>query len=366
VVKYINESRSMGITVLPPDVNSSDLNFTPVGEAIRFGLAAIKNVGEGTARAIIESRTRLGGFKTIYDFCDDVDPRVLNKRALESLIKSGAMDTLGARERLLATMDEAITSAQKMGHHKAVGQSGLFGGSIDAHAFHRELHEAEPWAEHERLAGEFATLGFYVSGHPLSKYADRLRDLRAIELGTFETRRNGEDVAVAGIIVSIRAMRSRRGARWAILSMQDPTGMAEVLVFPESFSKLELILKSGAMLFVRGRVTVEDAGTRLVASDASLIEDVAEPPPSLIRIRLDRDAVNDDLLDSIKEILTARPGVCPVEFEIAGAEGELLRVEAGQHVRADRDLISELSEICGEASIQVIREAARAARSSAA
>jgi DNA polymerase-3 subunit alpha len=362
VVKYLNEARGMGITVQPPDVNSSDLYFTPVDEAIRFGLAAIKNVGEGTARAILESRTRLGGFKTIFDFCDDVDPRVLNKRALESLIRSGAMDSLGAREQLLATMDDAITSAQKMGHHRSVGQSGLFGGSAAARGFHRELREADPWAEHDRLAGEYATLGYYVSGHPLSKYADRLRELRAVSLGTMEGRRAGEEIAVAGIVVAIRQMRSKRGARWAILSLQDETGMVEVLVFPEAFSKLEAVLKSGAMLFMRGRVNVEEAGTRLAATEARLIEDVAEPPISLIRVRLTREAVNDELLDSINEILAERPGVCPVEFELISTDGDSVSIQSSKNVRAERELIEELRELCGPGAVEAIRESARAAR----
>jgi DNA polymerase-3 subunit alpha len=361
VVKYLNEARGMGITVMPPDVNSSDLYFTPVGEAIRFGLAAIKNVGEGTAKAILESRTRLGGFKTIFEFCDDVDPRVLNKRALESLIRSGAMDTLGAREQLLATMDDAITSAQKMGHHRSVGQSGLFGGSAAAPGFQRELREADPWAEHDRLSGEYSTLGFYVSGHPLSKYSDRLRELRAVGLGTMEGRKAGEEIAVAGIVVAIRQMRSRRGARWAILSLQDETGMVEVLVFPESFSKLELLLKSGAMLFMRGRVNVEDAGTRLAASDAKLIEDVAEPPVAMIRMKLNRESVNEELIDSIDEILAERPGVCSVEFELFSIEEGIVRIQSNRHVRADRELIEELRELCGHEAVQVIRETVRAA-----
>jgi DNA polymerase-3 subunit alpha len=361
VVKYINESRGMGITVLPPDVNSSDLNFTPVGEAIRFGLAAIKNVGEGTARAILESRTRIGGFKTMYDFCDDVDPRVLNKRALESLIKSGAMETLGQRERLFASMDDAIVSAQKLGHHKAVGQSGLFGGSLPAEIYERELREADPWAEHDRLAGEYATMGFYVSGHPLAKYADRLRDLRAVELGSFEARKNNEEVAVAGIVVTIRSMRSRKGARWAILSLQDPTGMLEVLAFPESFAKLENVLKAGAMLLVRGRVTVEDAGTRLVISDAKPIEDAVESPISLLRVRMARESVSDVMLDSLKSLLNGKPGICAVELGLVFPDGKELRLGATQHVRADRNLIEELQDLCGADAVEVIRESSRAA-----
>jgi DNA polymerase-3 subunit alpha len=235
---------------------------------------------------------------------------------------------------------------------------------MPAEIYQRELREADPWAEHDRLAGEYATMGFYVSGHPLAKYADRLRDLRAIELGSFETHRNGEEVAVAGIIVTIRSMRSRKGARWAILSLQDPTGMIEVLVFPESFAKLEAVLKGGAMLLMRGRVQVEDAGTRLVASDAKPIEDVAEPPVAIIRLTLDRDTVNDEMLDALKALLNARPGVCAIEFELLSADGKALRIEAGQHVRADKTLVDELRELCGAGAVEVIRETARAAASS--
>jgi DNA polymerase-3 subunit alpha len=223
------------------------------------------------------------------------------------------------------------------------------------------LHDAYPWAEHDRLAGEYATLGYYVSGHPLSKYADRLRELRAVSLGTMEGRRAGEEIAVAGIVVATRQMRSRRGARWAILSLQDETGMVEVLVFPEAFSKLEPVLKSGAMLFMRGRVNVEEAGTRLAASDARLIEDVAEPPISLIRVRLAREAVNDELLDSINEILAERAGVCPVEFELASADGDSVRIQSSKNVRADRELVEELRELCGPGAVEVVRESARAA-----
>jgi DNA polymerase-3 subunit alpha len=169
VVKYINESRGMGITVLPPDVNSSDLNFTPVGEAIRFGLQAIKNVGENTVMGILEARAKLGRFTSIYQFCDNIDPRLLNKRVVESLIKSGAMDSLGSRRsQLFAVIDRAMERAQRRLREKTSGQHGLFGGA--AHAAEPEdepLPDLEEWPEHEMLASEFATVGFFIYGHTI-------------------------------------------------------------------------------------------------------------------------------------------------------------------------------------------------------
>ncbi len=367
VVKYINEARGMSITVLPPDVNSSDLYFTPANGAIRFGLAAIKNVGEGAARSMIAARTKSGNFTSIFSFCENVDPKVLNKRALESLIKSGAMDSIGPRERLIATLDEAIVSAQKLGYQRAVGQSGLFGGAAAPvmHASH-ELRDAEPWPEHERLAGEYATLGFYVSGHPLERYADRLRELRVLELGAIDENNAGEDVAIAGIVVAVRPMRSKKGARWAIFTLQDMSGVLEVLAFPESFARMEGTLKSGAMLVVRGRVNVEDAGTRIVAADARAIEDIAEAPPSLVRVRLDLGSVNEELLDRLKDVFRTKPGGCGVAFDFFSVDGTLAAtLDSKQYIRPDQALVQSVRDLCGPDSVELIRDGNAGASSGA-
>src|SRR6202795_1516827 len=164
VVKYINEARGMSISILPPDVNESDLYFTPVGESIRFGLAAIKNVGENTAKAIRESRLSQGEFRSLYEFCERIEPRFLNKRVFESLIKSGAMDSLGARESMLASVDDAVNALQRASRMRESGQHGLFGTVAAPAPILFELRDAAPCSEEERLTSEYAMLGFYVSG----------------------------------------------------------------------------------------------------------------------------------------------------------------------------------------------------------
>ena len=199
VVKYIHEARDMGITVLPPDVNTSDVDFTPVGEAIRFGLRAIKNVGENTVKGIFQAREALGRFRSIFEFCEAVDTRLLNRRVLESLIKSGAMDSLSARRaQLFGVIDRAMEHAQKQQRERSSGQHGLFGvaegQAAAAGSFNESLPDIEEWPEHELLAAEYATLGFYISGHPLAKHAARLKELSAVELGALEGKRSGEDV----------------------------------------------------------------------------------------------------------------------------------------------------------------------------
>src|ERR1700730_13849085 len=255
VVKYIHEARGMGITVLPPDVNTSDLDFTPVGERIRFGLRAIKNVGENTVRGILEARQKLGKFRSIFELCDSVDPRLLNRRVLESLVKSGALDSLGARRsQLYQVIDRGMERGQKIQRDSASTQHGLFlAGASSQGPSEPALPDAEEWPEYELLANEFATLGFYISGHPLDKYYARLKDVKAVELAAMEGRRNGEEVAIGALVSSTRPMRSRKGDRWAILNLQDMTGELEALVFPEAFARLEAMLNSGGALLLRRR-----------------------------------------------------------------------------------------------------------------
>src|SRR5579862_5082314 len=323
VVKYINEARSMGITVLPPNVNSSDVDFTPLGDQIRFGLRAIKNVGENTVKGILAAREALGRFTDFFEFCGSIDTRLTNKRVLESLVRSGAMDGLGGhRAQMIAAIDRAIERSNKMQRARESGQHGLFGGASPEAAAPREsLPDVDQWSEHEQLAAEYSVLGFYVSGHPLDKFAGRLQELEAIDLSTMESRRNGEEIVVGGIIVQSRSMRSRRGARWAILTLQDRTGVVEALVFPEAFQKLEPILKAATPLLVKARVAIEDVGTRLIVSDARLLDQVMERPPTALRVRVGLNLFHNGELDRLQEIFRMHPGRCRVEFEVVREDG---------------------------------------------
>jgi DNA polymerase-3 subunit alpha len=360
VVKYINEARSMGITVLPPDVNSSDLNFTPVGEAIRFGLCAIKNVGENTVKGILAARTELRRFTNFFEFCEAVDTRLMNKRVLESLVRSGALDGLGGhRAQMIAAIDRAMERSQKIQRAKESGQHGLFGGGAAAVVPPAEaLPDVDEWPEHELLAAEYATLGFFISGHPLDKYAGLLQEYNAVELSSIEGRRNGEDIVVAGIIVQMRPMRSRRGARWAILTLQDRTGVIEALAFPEAFQKLEPILKAATPLLVKARVAVEDVGTRLIVSDAKLLDQVSPPAkngsPKRLRVRVVLNAMDADAINRLQSLFTSRPGRCRVEFDLVKEDGLEATLEASSTVRADPELVERVREICGADSVEVV------------
>jgi DNA polymerase-3 subunit alpha len=362
VVKYINEARGMGIRVLPPDVHESGLYFTPVGDDIRFGLAAIKNVGENTAKAICAIRTEHGDFHGFFGFCEAIESKFINKRVLESLTKAGALDCLGgSRGRVYAAIDQGINRGQKKSQAKAVGQGGLFlvssgasSTSGDSHWQQTELPPAEDWSEEQQLAGEYSVLGFYISGHPLDKYAGRLKDLNAIELSTMESRRNGEDIVVAGIIVQMRPMRSRRGARWGIFTLQDRTGVIEALAFPEAFGKLELVLKTNTPLLVKGRVAIEDVGTRLIVADARLLDSVADKIPTHLRVRVDLSTVDSGALDRLEKLFGSHPGRCKVSFDLVQNDGSEATLDSGRAVQADRELVERVREICGSDSVAVV------------
>jgi DNA polymerase-3 subunit alpha len=355
VVKYINETRGMGISILPPDVNESDLYYTPVGEAIRFGLAAIKNVGENTAKAIRESRMDAGEFKSLYDFCERIEPRFLNKRVFESLIKSGALDSLGPRESMLASVDDAIAALQRASRIRESGQHGLFGAAAAPAPIPFELREAELWSEEERLGSEYAMLGFYVSGHPLARYSSQLAELKAVSLDLVEEQRNGKEITVAALIVGARPMRSRKGARWAIFSIQDMTGVQELLAFPESFGRLEQVLRPGIPLLLKVRVQVEEAGTRLSLQEARRLQELAERPGfNEFRVRLMLRELSDEVLERLEELLAGSPGPCQVVFELSRPDGSSAVLQTQRRVKVTTELAEAVRQVCGEHAIAVV------------
>jgi DNA polymerase III subunit alpha len=355
-VKYINEARGMAISILPPDVNESDLYFTPVGDAIRFGMAAIKNVGENTAKAIRESRLNTGEFRSLYDFCERVETRFLNKRVFESLIKSGAVDSLGGREQMLASVDDAIVALQRAARTRESGQHGLFfGGASSEPKVHFELREAPSWSEEERLASEYAMLGFYVSGHPLEKYASLLKEMNVLCLEQVEGQRNGKELMVAGLVVGSRPMRSRKGARWAIFTLQDMTGVQELLTFPESFARLESVLKPGTPLLLKVKVHIEESGTRLSLQEARRLEDIAHRTAAPeFRVRLDLQNLSEEIIERLEALLANAPGPSIVIFELRSSDGTVAMLQSQQRIRVQPELVEAVRQICGQQAIQMV------------
>jgi DNA polymerase-3 subunit alpha len=362
VVKYINECREMGIAVEAPDINISDANFTPHGEAIRFGLAAVKNVGGNAIESIVAARKKLGSFKSIYEFCENVDLRLLNKRVLESLVKSGAMDSLGRRAQLMAVLDKAMEGAQKAQRDAESGQHGLFGVFAQEEVFvdNHKLPNIPDWDEHVRLAAEKEILGFFISGHPLEKYKDKLEDLRALstqEMGAMKSSTGkDETITTAGIITNLRVLKSKKGDFYAQANLEDMSGTVEMLVFPDAYRKLSEKVKWEVPVLIKGGVRIEEgANPKLTVSDIFSLEEHKVPLPRSLRIRIPVQNTLDTTVDALHSLFTERKGEAKVLFDVEREGDFMVVMEAeGYNVLPDRNFIARVEELCGRGAVRVI------------
>ncbi len=362
VVKYINECREMGIAVEAPDINVSDANFTPHGSAIRFGLAAVKNVGHNAIESIVAGRKQLGRYGSIYEFCDKVDLRLLNKRVLESLIKSGAMDALGRRSQLMTVLDRAIDRAQKTQRDAESGQHGLFGVFQDEEVsvVNDKLPDTPDWDEHTRLANEKEILGFFITGHPLEKYRDKLEDLRALSTEEISAMKSStgkdENITTAGIITSIRVLKSKRGDFYAQGTLEDMAGSVEMLVFPEAYRKLQDKVKLEVPVLVRGGVRIEEgANPKLTVNEINSLEDAKVPLPNSLRIRIPLESSGESTVDALHSLCAQRKGQAKVLFDVERQGDFMVVMEAeGYNVEPDRNFIARVEELCGRGAVRVI------------
>jgi DNA polymerase-3 subunit alpha len=372
VVKYIGECKELAIQVLPPDVQLSGAQFTPYEGAIRFGLAAVKNVGGNAIESIMQAREIAGGrFKSLWEFCEKVDLRVMNKRVIESLIKSGALDTLGKRGQLFAAVDKAMERAQKSQKDAAQGQAGLFGLFDDGPAVHTvdELPKTSDWEESERLAYEKEVLGFFVSGHPLDKYAEKLRNLpgvipvsEALERKPAERRWGKEsdpadELQIAGMIHGLRVQKSKRDQKlYAQASLEDATGKIELIAFSRDYERLAEQLKMEAPVLIRGTLMgEEDSAPKLSIISIHALDSVQVKLPAGIRIRISLDLATEEMFSTIRSAADAAPGPGKVMFHLEKKGEYAVILEPGKmSVAADKGWIERVEELTGRGTVQIV------------
>jgi DNA polymerase-3 subunit alpha len=377
VVKYIQECKELGIRVEPPDVRISDASFTPHGDAIRFGLTAIKNVGGNAIESILTVRRELeekgSAFTTFWEFCEKVDLRLLNKRVLESLIKAGALDSMGSRAQLTAAVDRAIERGQKAQKDAAQGQHGLFGLFNEAPANGRsanDLPHIADWDENQRLSSEKEVLGFFVSGHPLDKYAEKLRNLSnvvstaaALEMKPppapkwGQQRDPGDEISIAGVLVGMRAAKSKRTEKmYAQGQLEDSYGKIEVVCFPKDYEKLAEKLKTEAAVLVRGVLTgEEESAPKLAISGLQPLDEVQIRLPTGVRLRLNLDVANEEMLAAVRAKIDAAPGPGKLMMHLQKkGHYEVILEPAGISVAADRGWIESIEELVGRGAVQVL------------
>ena len=362
VVKYINECREMGIAVEPPDINVSDANFTPHGPAIRFGLAAVKNVGHNAIESIVAGRKKLGCYRSIFEFCENVDLRLLNKRVLESLVKSGAMDSLGRRAQLMAVLDKAIERAQKTQRDAESGQHGLFGvfQPDESHSDNEQLPASPDWDEHVRLAAEKEILGFFITGHPLEKYRDKLADLRALSTAEISAIKastgKDETILTAGIITNLRVLKSKKGDFYAQGALEDMVGSVEMIVFPEAYRRLQDKVKLEVPVLVRCGLRVEEGtNPKLTVTDILPLEEARVPWPRSLRIRIPLESSTESTVDALQALCLEKRGEAKVLFDVERAGDFMVVMEAeGYNVQPDRNFMTRVEQLCGRGAVRVI------------
>jgi DNA polymerase-3 subunit alpha len=350
---YLGECRHMGITVLPPDVNSSSANFTAVGGDIRFGLTAVRNVGANVVDAIVEAREAKGGFTSFTDFLDKVPAVVCNKRTIESLIKAGAFDSLSpSRRALLLVHEQAVDAVVGLKRKEAEGQFDLFAdtGADDAVTVNVVVPDVPEWDKKQRLAFEREMLGLYVSDHPLSGLEHVLAsaaDCSIVTLLADENRPEGSMVTVCGLISSLQRKMSKNGNPWAAVTLEDIDGSVEVLFFGETYLSYATVLAEDAVVTVRGRVRRRDETVQLQAVEVS-IPDVSAVDARPVTIAMQVSRCTPPVVEKLREILATHPGVTEVNLRLTQpGRATVIRLEDTLRIERSPALFGDLKALLG-------------------
>ncbi len=359
VVNYIGECKAMGIAVLPPDVNESGASFTPVAGGIRFGLTAVKNVGDGAVESIIAARTDGSPFASLFDFCRRVDSAKVNRRVIESLIDCGAFDFTGAgRARLAAAIDAAASDAARFVQARDQGQASLFdfapSGAPETSAAAPPLPDVPPWTEAETLKREKESLGLYVSGHPLSRYAEELARGATVRTSDLESVQDGKEITICGIVSALKERTAKKtGEKMATFSIEDLEGSVDAIVFPELYRQAGHLLAADAPLLVTGQVAREENGIKIRASGVKEFSGSTRRNTARIDIRIRATGTTADELARLRDILKRHRGTCPVFLHILQPSETRAVIAAGEDLAAvpSDPLVSDIESLLGNGSV---------------
>jgi DNA polymerase-3 subunit alpha len=354
---YLAECRRMGIKVLPPCVNSSDANFTPVGGDIRFGLSAVRNVGGNVVASITVTRKANSGFTDFADYLRKVDALACNKRTVEALIKAGAFDSLGHhRKGLIQIYEASIDAVLSTKRAEAIGQFDLFGLDDAADSglgdlFAVRVPEGE-WDKSVLLNFEREMLGLYVSDHPLLGVEHILRTASEVSIADLQSEavKDGQMVTVAGILSSVTRRMTKDGKAWAQVTLEDLEGSVEVLFFPASYAQVGLQIAEDAIVVIKGRVDSREDTIRLIGSELSL-PNLSEGPRGPVRVTVDQARATPPVIERLREILASHPGTTEVHLELGFGHRHVMRLPDQLRVHASQALMGDLKALLGPNAI---------------
>ncbi len=358
VVKYIGESHDMGLEILPPDINKSDFRFTVEDGNIRFGLAAVKNVGQGAVEELLAIRRKNGPFKSPFDLFRDHDAKILNRKAVESLIKAGAFDSLGwKRSQCYHMLDRMIEFGHEIQRAKATEQNSLFSdGPAPEPEIPDEVREMREWDESHVLSYEMDALGLYVTGHPLGQYKGRLSRLVPRSLSELDDERDfDKEIRAAGVVSTLKQLRTRKDERMATFVLEDMTDKIEVVAFPDAFGKSGAYLREGQLVWIKGKYLGEGENRRISLSQAMPLAEAFEKQAKRVIVRIFLPGLEEATLAELKTILDNHEGKCPVFFELESPHSFKLTAQSAevQQVTPSEDLIKRIEELLGEDSVSI-------------
>jgi DNA polymerase-3 subunit alpha len=357
VVKYIVECRSHGIEVLPPDINYSDKTFTVDGERIRFGLVAVKNVGEAAIDAILEVRGDQG-FLSLFDFCERVDLKKVNKRVIESLIKCGAFDSTGARRsQMMAALEDALDYGQRVQKERLDPQIGLFDGVVTKQVINAPaLPEIEEWSENQRLAFEKESIGFYISGHPLKHYEELLDKFTNANAISIKEIKNGGAVRIGGLIRSTKVIKTKRGDLMAFATIEDLHGAVEATVFSRVYTSVSDLLVEDNAIFIQGQVQKDEQSVKILAEKVVPMNRAEETWTASIHLNLELSQTDRTLLEKLNDILKKHPGGCKGFLHLRSPENtdSIVALPDSLKLKAGGALTREVNELLGYPAVETL------------
>ncbi|MBN2645893.1 MAG: DNA polymerase III subunit alpha [Desulfuromonadaceae bacterium] len=352
VIKNIAEVRSMGIEVLPPDINASVRSFTVHDKAMRFGLGAVKGVGSAALESIIQER-EVKPYASLHEFCERVELTKVNKKVLEALIRCGAFDSLGGRRaQYMAVLEEAMDVGQRLQRERQMGQESLFGMdemvSQDGTGY-GELPDIEEWPDRERLLYEKEALGFYITGHPLARFGEEIKRFATCDTSGLSELADKSEVKVCGMVASMKELVTKKGDRMAFVSLEDLAGAVEVVVFPEAFQAAMEHLQGDEPLMVTGTLDAGEESSKILATEISPLHEVKQRQTRKISIRLTTPGLTDDQLQSLKHTMMRYSGPCVVELQMIVPNRSETRIRAAKElgVEASDEFVQAVEKLFG-------------------
>jgi DNA polymerase-3 subunit alpha len=361
VIKNLAECRQREIKVLPPDINESSVNFTPVGRSIRFGLVAVRNVGTKAVEAIKHSREKQGRFTSLYDFCRRIDSTLVNKRVIESLIKCGAFDSTSAhRSQMMASLDDALRTGQLYQKQAGSAQMNMFA-SLDQeekqtqHGRNPQLPDLHEWPQNQLLAFEKEALGFYITGHPLDKYETELGQIAKEDTHSLKAKQQNEEVEIGGVVTALKLRNTKKGERYAQFQLEDRAGFVDAIVWPDVYKRFHENLVRDDPIWVRGKLEVGEERVQLIATEIVPLEASVKDPGREVTLTLDTARVSKEQLPTLRDTLLRHHGSSPTTLSILVPESGEILVDLPDQLRVSptERMAKEIQGILGYPAVTI-------------